>query len=63
MGRKFEFKFRNADGVKYDTFFEAQQARDKFIKDNNIKFKEKNHNIELTIFKLMQYLIYLLLVH
>ena len=41
MGRKFEFKFRNADGVKYDTLFEAQQARDKFIKDNNIKFKEK----------------------
>ena len=41
VGRKYEFKFRNADGVKYDTFFEAQQARDKFIKDNNIKFKGK----------------------
>jgi len=38
---KYMFKFRQADGVKYDTLAEAQIARDKFIKDNNIKFKKK----------------------
>lgn len=43
VGRKYEFKFRQADGVKYDTLAEAQIARDKFIKDNNIKFKEKKN--------------------
>jgi len=44
VGRKYEFKFRNVDGVKFDTFFEAQQARDKFIKDNDISFKEKKNS-------------------
>jgi hypothetical protein len=41
VGKKYVFKFRQANGEKYDTLAEAQEARDRFIKDNNIKFKEK----------------------
>ncbi len=51
MGRRYEFKFRNADGVKNDAFFEANMARNKFIKDNNITFKEKTIISKLFIVK------------
>ena len=42
-GGQYEFKFRLADGKRYPTLSEAQIARDQFIKDNNITFKEKKN--------------------